>query len=351
MAQTGYSPTNTAYVNAIFGTLHRNIQPRVTVQNLRKSKPLLKWLLSNCAKPESDSPIIKNVQFNRFASANQFTDYSGTFVTGVNDVPLMTAQWYIAAHVNPITSNIFELSKFLGAGKVNQIIDVVSERLTDNYETFLEVMNNAILGTSNNVPALLYQQPANNAILPDGLQDAIDNGTLKPTYGGITRSTYPAWNAFVYTNSQSSVPAWQQLYFYLMSFINDQNGTLPDIMVCGPDVYYAVATSMTSIERVIIQTGNTVASDRSWEVQTIDIAGVPLVVDKNMPAATVYFLKAKNLELAYNPDFFMELIPAESLISTGQLGYVQVMIATYELLTTLPSGLAMLKSAPAVTLA
>jgi hypothetical protein len=347
----GYQPTNANYLNAIFSTIHRNIQPKVVVQNLRQSKPLLKWIMTNCAQPQPDTPIIQNVQFTPYNSAVQFVDYSGSFVTGINNVPLTTAQFNIAAVVNPITTSIFEMSKFQGAGKELQIIDVIKQRLIDNALSFMEVLNNAVMGTSTQAPAGLYIQPASNALLADGLKDALDNGTISSTYGGLSRSTYPAWNAFQFTNTQTSLPAWQQLYYYLSKFINSQNGRMPDIMVCGQDVFYAVATSMTGIERVLIQDINGASLDsRAWDVSTISIGGVPLVVDRHMPNATVYFLNKDDIKLAYNPDFFMDLINPESLIGNGQMGYVQLFITTFEVYTTRPTSLATLNSAPSVSM-
>ena len=341
--QTGFYPSAAQNAQNYINIVRRNFTPTLVYQNVRKAKPFLRFILENCSKERSGgfSPITQPVTFQTFGADGALSDWTGTFaIPGITN-PIVNAEWNQALYVQPVAFTMPELSLMEGKGSdAYVVIDVIKARLFDKYQSVLDSLSAYFLGTgtANNLSFL-------------GIQDAIDAGTNAATYGNLARATYAGWNSNIYANTQGASPAYLQFLYYIMSFLQDTTNPLPNLALCSYPVFYSVMTSFTAIEQIKIQTPQGVTSTRNYEIQALDIGGVPLIVDPNLTGATTYFMNTDHLKYYYNSDFHFKMTDLADLQPIGQLGYVQALTVAGQFLTDLPSSHFALTGSPSTVLA
>ena len=101
----------------------------------------------------------------------------------------------------------------------------------DAIANFLNVyFAQAEMDLADNLGTGVWSNGSTNTNQIDGLVGAVDDGTLLPgTYGGLSRTTYPWWDATLdYTTTATSLAAYQALFGELTS-----GGRHPTIIVGG----------------------------------------------------------------------------------------------------------------------
>lgn len=340
---TGFLPVanqgSANYINIV----RRNFIRSLIYQNLRHAKPFLRYLIENCSRPRSGgfSPITQPVMLTTFANNGAYSGWGGNFTIPGIDNPAVNAEWNQALYIMPIVFTQPELSLMEGAGSNElTVIDIIQARLYDNYQSVLDTMSAAFLGTGFANPLAFL-----------GIRDAVDNGTNNPTYGNIVRAANPGWNAMAYANTQGANPAYQQILYYLLSFLQDTNAPLPTLGLVSYSVYYSLITSFTNIETMVVQDVSNIAKDREYKIQALDIGGVPHVVDPNLAGTTGYYLNMNHMFYDYNEDFNFKITEPESLIPVGQLAFVQPMTVAGQFYSDLPSSHFSLTGMPSTVLA
>jgi len=339
---TGFYPNTNQYAANYINWVRRNFTDKLVLQNLWKSTPFLRYILEKRAFPVAGgfNPITQPVQLSTFGQSMQYTGFGGEVTPNQLTNPAMVAQWNQSLATCTLDYMLPELALMSGSGAEQYVvIDTIKARMYDAYQTALAFMSAAFLGTAGtNVEAF------------NGILDAVDNGTNAPTYGGITRSSNANWNALVYTNNQTTA-AYQQLYYYLTSFRADQNNVTPTIGVTSPEVFQAVLTSFSSLERIIVAEPKNILEDRSYKVDALDVGGVPLVVDPNLTTNDIYYLNMEHLFYKYSPSLNFKMTEPAPLEAINLLGYRQTLMICGQFITDLPSSHFHLASAPSVTLA
>ena len=341
--QTGFYPSTAQNAQNYINIVRRNFTPSLVYQNVRKAKPFLRFILENCAKERTGgySPITQPVTFQNFGADGALSDWTGAFnLPGITN-PVVNAEWNQALYVQPVAFTLPELSLMEGKGSdAYVVIDIIKARLYDKYQSVLDQLSSYFLGTgtANNLSFL-------------GIKDAIDAGTNAATYGGLSRTTYSGWNSTVYANNQSAQVAYLQFLYYIMSFLQDTSNPLPTLGLCSYSVFYAVMTSFTTIERMVIQDPKNMDSKRGYEIQALDIGGIPLIVDPNLTGTTSYWMNTDHLTYYYNSDFHFKMTDLADLQPIGQLGFVQALTVAGQFVSDLPSAHFALTSSPSTTLA
>jgi hypothetical protein len=228
-----------------------------------------------------------------------------------NQLPSMPLKFSPALYIKMISYPYLDITIMMESPLA--VVDVVKQRMMDTYQEMFTMLNTTILGSagSNNLQML-------------GLQDIIDNGTNQSTYGGLSRSTYPALNSQIYNmSSYTSLPTYQVIHLALNSFLNDVNQKLPDVGITSFAVFNALTTSMTNIERVNIEDPKDILTSRDWSVQAVSVDGVPILPDPNITTNSIMFLNLDKLHFGFIPQLCFQATEPESMLPVGQLGYVQ----------------------------
>jgi hypothetical protein len=278
-----------------------------------------------------------------FGDDGAYSDWSGKFSIPSITNPVVNAEWNQALYIQPVIYTLPELSLMEGAGSDDLVvIDIIKARLYDKYQSVLDTMSAAFLGTGTANPLAFL-----------GIQDAIDTGTNAPNYGNLSRTTYTNWQSIAYTNNQSASQAAYLTYmFYIMSFLQDTTNPLPSLGLLSYSTFYSLMTSFTNIERMFIQDPKGMMNERGYEIQAVDVAGIPHIVDPNMgTSTTAYYINADHLINYYNTDFYFKTTDAADLQPIGQLGYVQSLTVGGQLVTDLPTAHFSVASLPGATLA
>lgn len=343
VAGTGFYPSNAQNAQNYINIVRRNFTPSLVYQNVRSAKPFLRFILERCSKGRSGgfSPITQPVTMTNFGTDGAYSDWTGNFnIPGISN-PIVNAEWNQALYVQPVVFTMPELSLMEGKGSNELVvIDVIKARLFDKYQSVLDTLSAAFLGTGTS-----------NSLAFLGILDAIDAGTNAPSYGNITRASNPHWNSTIYTNTQGANAAYLQVLYYIMSFLQDTTNPLPTLAVTSYQVFYAIMTSFTNLERMIIQDPKSMDEKRGYEIQAIDVGGVPVIVDPNLTGTSMYFINTDHLTYFYNEDFHFKMTDLADLQPIGQLGFVQALTVAGQMVSDLPSAHFELASAPHTTLA
>jgi hypothetical protein len=101
---------------------------------------------------------------------------------------------------------------------------------------------------------------------------------------------------------------------------------------------------------MIVQDLNNITKERGYDIQALDVGGVPHVVDPSLSGTTGYYLNMNHFWFDYNADFNFKITEPESLMPIGQLGFVQGLTVSGQFWTDLPKSHFALLSMPSTTL-
>lgn len=341
VAGTGFYPTVGQNSQNYMNIVRRNFTPTLVYQNLRVAKPFLRFVLEKCARERTGgfSPITQPVTLLTFGADGAYSDWTGRFVMPGITNPVINAEFNQALYIQPIVFTMPELALMEGEGQELVVIDIIKARLYDKYQSVLGIMSAAFLGTGS----------ANNLAFL-GILDGVDNGVNAPTYGNIARAANALWNSNIYANTQGALAAYQQILFYLLAFMQDNNAPLPTLAMVSYAVFYSLITSFVGVEQMIVQDLNNITKERGYDIQALDVGGVPHVVDPGLLGTTGYYLNMNHFWFDYNADFNFKITEPANLLPIGQLGFVQGLTVSGQFWTDLPRSHFALTAMPSVVL-
>ena len=312
ITEGGYYPTSSEGAERYFAIVHRNFNPFLIEQAFRKKPIFLSLVLRDLANPRGGgfNPIVQPVYFEDWgANVNKLSWTAGFEASPIKN-PTVVAQWNMAGYVVAIDTLLPEWSMMQGAGSEYAVIDTIKARFTDFYMELIDTIDTKILGYASSSDEM------------NGLQDAIDDGTTVATYGGLSRSTYSNWAAPKYDASSVSFSnAWQYVIYYLDKYKANIPGDVPNIVLCSYGVFHKIATSLTSMERIVTATPDEVDLTRGIGIQVLNIGGTYIIPLQKITDDTAYFCNFKYWEMAVNPDLFFALTDTVSLIPVNVLGW------------------------------
>ena len=341
VAGLGFYPTTGQNSANYMNIVRRNFTPTLVYQNLRMAKPFLRFVLEKCARERTGgfSPITQPVTGSNFGADGAYSDWTGRFTLPGISNPVVNAEFNQSLYIQPVVFTMPELALMEGQGQELVVIDIIKARLYDKYQSVLDLLSSAFLGSYGG-----------NTLNFNGLQDGVDNGAYAATYGNITRSSNTWWSSSVYSNTNPGTYAYQSILYYLLAFMQDNNAPLPTLGVTSYGVFYSLITSFSSIETMIVQDLNNITKERGYDIQALDIGGVPHVVDPNLSAAAIYYPNMNHFWFDYNADFNFKLTEPYGLLPIGQLGFVQALTVGGQFWTDLPKASFLLGNAPSTTL-
>src|SRR6266567_2060893 len=226
---SGVVPASGSVFSELTATTRRAFVPRLFVQ-IYFGSPTLFYMMGNAQRAAGGLNQVTIPLQGQSGVQGQFTGYGGGFNSPVVTPMIQNGQWNLAYWVVPVPLPFGE-----------SVIQA-----TDREISILKArMNDVFAVTRQNMARLSFTNNAANPQLPNGFQDAFDDGTNFPTYGGISR-TAAGNSAFKgqYINLNSGTFSLGTVGFtrktmstVLQYVTNNAGGEAPTFVVMNPGDY------------------------------------------------------------------------------------------------------------------
>ena len=262
----------------------------------------------------------------------QFTGYGGGFNSPVITPGIQNLQFNLAYWVVPIPLPFGETV----IQATDREISILKARMNDVYAV-----------TRQNMARLTFTNNSGNPLLPNSFQDAFDNGTNFPTYGGINRNA--AGNSafkgqYINLNSGTfslgTVGFTRKSMSTLLSYVTDQaGGEAPTFVVMNPGDYATLNNDFIGIEQINPPPGSQFTMDTAVRSSfpNLFVSGVPIFADHFCPQGNVYGVNVKYTSMYLSEDAAFDFSGFYSLVPLGQIGQQGVVVVGYDIITAKPS--------------
>jgi hypothetical protein len=258
----------------------------------------------------------------------QFTGYGGGFNSPVITPGIQNAQFNLAYWVVPVPLPFGET--VLQA--TDREISLLKARMNDVYAV-----------TRQNMARLQFTNNSANLQFPDSFQNAFDNGTNFPTYGGINRNA--AGNAAYqgqYINlgsgtfSQGTVGFTRASMASLLAYVTDTaGGEAPTFVVMNPGDHATLNANFIANETQFVNPGGSYNMDTAVRSSfpNVNVSGIPIFADHFVPQGSVFGVNVKYTAMYLSEDAAFDFSGFYSLVPLGQIGQQGVVVVGYDLLT------------------
>ncbi len=258
----------------------------------------------------------------------QFTNYGGGFNSPVITPGIQNGQWNLAYWVVPVPLPFGET-----------IIQA-----TDREISLLKArMNDVFAVTRQNMARLIFTNNSASPQYPNSFQDAFDNGTNFPTYGGINRNA--AGNAAFKGNyinlnsgtfSMGTAGMTRQGMATLLQYVTVQaGGEAPTFVVMSPGDYATLNNTFIATEQINPSPGSTYTMDTQVRSSfpNLVISGIPIFSDYFCPTGSVFGVNCKYTAMYLSEDAAFDFSGFYSLVPLGQIGQQGVVVVGYDVLS------------------
>lgn len=304
----------------------RRVFAQMVVVLLYRQNPMLALLLRNAIRASGGvSPYTQPVQTGQYVPSS-WMGPAGNFNIPSDVAAIVNAEFNLCALATPVSS--------LGLEQlVTQDAVAVASRLmlkmNDIKNSSLNALANALFG------------PPIGATLPlqmFSLQDAYGNATTAPTYGGLSRTTYPNWQGLVQA-AAGAVLTRAAFIPRLLASPKYNGGEALDFVVLSVEDWTTLLTDFLSLERY-----NNDPSSRWGKDDPVNsgfrgllLGDTPLFFDLNIPAGTAYGFNSKYITLVIHEDANFAWTGWYSTIPQGQIASVGVSLTALNLVCSKPS--------------
>ena len=168
----GVAPAAGSLYQELSAVNRRAFVPKLFVQ-IYFGSPGLFYMTGNAQRAAGGlNQITIPMQGNSMVQGS-FTGYGGGFNSPVITPGIQNGQWNLAYWVVPVPLPFGETV----IQATDREISLLKTRMNDVYAV-----------TRQNMATLMFSNNSANPLLPNSFQDAFDNGTNFPTYGGISRN-------------------------------------------------------------------------------------------------------------------------------------------------------------------
>ena len=261
----------------------------------------------------------------------QFTGYGGGFNSPVITPGIQNLQFNLAYWVVPIPLPFGETI----IQATDREISILKARMNDVYAV-----------TRQNMARLMFTNNSSNPLLPNSFQDAFNDGTVFPTYGGINRlnagnSAFKGQyiNLNSGTFSLGTVGFTRKSMSTLLSYVTDQaGGEAPTYVVMNPGDYATLNNDFIGIEQINPPPGSQFTMDTAVRSSfpNLFVSGVPIFADHFVPQGNVYGVNVKYTSMYLSEDAAFDFSGFYSLVPLGQIGQQGVVVVGYDVITAKP---------------
>jgi hypothetical protein len=229
---------------------------------------------------------------------------------------------------------------------------IVEQWLRENVQTFhpgldIRVHSMNPVGAKN-MASLLYSNNGANPLYPNSFQDAFDNGTNFPSYGGISRTASgnssfqgqyinaTSFNTAFGTLSPASVGFTRKTMASLIARVTDAaGGESPTYIVMSPGDYATLNNDFIGVEQQFVTPGRDYSMDTAARSSfpNINVSGIPIFADHFVPAGNVFGANCKYTAMYMSEDAAFDFSGFYSLVPLGQIGQQGVVVLGYNVVT------------------
>jgi hypothetical protein len=279
------TPIGTNVVNSI---ARRYIVPEIT-DNIYASNPLFFRLnQANKISVRGGYQIEAPLLYSRFVAGGAYSGLDLLDVTPSDTI--RNAAWDWKQYYVPVTVDGLTLIK---TDSPEAIADFIRQ-----YFAQAEMELSEFLGDG------VWSNGVSNTKKIDGIQGAVDDGTVLTTYGGLSRSTFTWWKSVVDASTTQLTLTALQTQFGSQTI----GGRHPTLIVTTQANYNRYWVLNTAKQNFYVQP---VAVDEQLAnagFTNVLFNGVPFLVDSHAPDNSIYLLNEDFINLAVSPrgDFYME---------------------------------------------
>jgi len=300
------------------------------VSLIYKQNPLLALLLRNAIRASGGvSPYTQPVQTGRYVNSS-WMGPAGNFDIPPDVAATVNAEFNMCALATPVTS--FGLEQLVTQDAV-AVTSRLMLKLNDMKNSALDQLCTSLFSSSGGNPLQMF-----------GLNDAYDDGTNTPIYGGLNRATYPAWagkivDATTLVDSDGNGLTREMFIQYLLRCARNAGGEAPDFGVMSIEDWTTLMASFMSVERY-----NNDPSSRWGREDPVNsgfrgllLGDTPIFFDLQCPKGTAYLFNSKYITLVVHEDCNFSWTGWYSTIPQGQVASVGLTLTALNLVCSKPA--------------
>lgn len=323
----GVAPAAGSLYNELSAVTRRAFVPRLFVQ-IYFGSPALFYMVGNAQRAAGGlNQVTIPLQGNSMVQG-QFTNYGGGFNSPVITPGIQNGQWNLAYWVVPVPLPFGETV----IQATDREISLLKARMNDVYAV-----------TRQNMARLMFTNNASNPVLPNSFQDAFDDGTNFPTYGGINRNA-AGNSAFKgqYINLNSGTFSLGTTGFTrasmatLLAYVTDTaGGEAPTFVVMNPGDFATLNEDFIGQETAFVNPGGSYSMDTTMRSSfpNLNVSGIPIFADHFVPQGNVFGPNVKYTAMYLSEDAAFDFSGFYSLVPLGQIGQQGVCVVGYDLIS------------------
>lgn len=328
----GAAPAAGSLYNELSAVTRRAFVPRLFVQ-IYYASPSLWYLTGNAQRAAGGLNQVTIPMQGQSMVQGQFTGFGGGFNSPVITPGIQNGQWNLAYWVVPVPLPFGETV----IQSTETVIPLLKARMNDVYAV-----------TRQNMATLLYTNNGSNPLYPNSFQDAYDDGTNFPSYGGISRTSSSnsafrgqyinatSFNTVFGTLSPASAGFTRATMATLLQRVTDAaGGESPTFVVMSPGDYATLNRDFIGVEQQFVNPGQSYSMDTAARSSfpNLNVSGIPIFADHFVPAGNVYGVNIKYASMYMSEDAAFDFSGFYSLVPLGQIGQQGVVVLGYNFLT------------------
>jgi hypothetical protein len=291
---------------------------------LYRQNPLLALLLRNAIRASGGvSPYTQPVQTGQYV-VSSWIGPNGQFNIPSDIATTVNAEFNLCALATPVSS--------LG---LEQLVTQDAIAVCSRLMLKLNDMKNSAL---SQLAAALFGAPGPPVTQMFGLQDAYGNATTAPTYGGLSRTTYPMWQGLVVPTA-GAILTRATFIPQLLQSPKYNGGEALDFVVMAVEDWTTLLTDFMAVERY-----NNDPSSRWGKDDPVNsgfrgllLGDTPIFFDLNMPKGMAVGFNSKYITLVIHEDANFAWTGWYSTIPQGQIASIGLTLTALQLVCSKPS--------------
>jgi len=329
--------------------MYRPIIPRVIFQNVRRFRPLARWILGKLDVRSFAPNFITQPVSNDLTNVNPVGSlgYDGTLtVPAIKETEVLHAiTTPVIKYVGVAFSDIQVRQWTSGA----EVVDYLSMQLAKQIVVFIDHICDKL--TDSRFTA--GNPPTDNENEWYGIKDVVDNGNTAPTFMGLSRSTYTWWSSPVWdvqATFGTGLDAWKYVRLAKMKYEKTYMTASPYVMFTSPGVFEKIAESLVNFERMIVGDTAKINDVREYEVNGLNIQGVYVFPDPSIADGEAYVLRPEYIRFSAVEGYDFVATPFISKLPADKFQYVSYLFFGGQLWSEKPNAFMKLTNLPYVTL-
>lgn len=324
----GVAPAAGSIYSELAAVTRRAFVPKLFVQ-MYFASPSLFYMMGNAQRAAGGLNQVTIPMQGSSMVQGQWTGYGGGFNSPVITPGIQNAQFNLSYWVVPVPLPFGESI----IQSTEAVIPILKARMNDVYAV-----------TRQNMAGLMYRDNSSNPLQPLSLQNAFDDGTNFPTYGGINRNLAGNSNfkgQYISLQNASgfsfgTTGFTRARMASLLAYASVQSGgESVDYVVMNPGDYATLNNDFIGQEQIFVNPGN--SFDMNTAVRSsfpnVNVSGIPIFSDPFVPQGSVFGVNNKYTAMYMSEDAAFDFSGFYSLVPLGQIGQQGVVVLGYQVIS------------------